>query len=45
MFMANDLTATDLQQMPNVQRLLVEQGTTVENHTITPPTCCPSRVS
>ena len=45
MFMADDLTATDLQHMPNVQRLLVEQGTTFENHTITLPTCCPSRVS
>lgn len=45
MFMADDLRATDLQHMPNVQRLLVEQGTTFENHTITLPTCCPSRVS
>jgi arylsulfatase A-like enzyme len=45
LFMADDLRATDLEHMPNVQRLLVERGTTFENHTITLPTCCPSRVS
>jgi len=45
MFMTDDLTTTDLQHMPNVQSLLVHQGTTLENHTITLPTCCPSRVS
>lgn len=45
MFMTDDLTATDLAHMPNVQRLLVRRGTTFENHTITLPTCCPSRVS
>ena len=31
--------------MPNVRRLLVDKGTTFSNHTITLPTCCPSRVT
>jgi arylsulfatase A-like enzyme len=45
LILTDDMTASDLETMPNVHRLLVEKGTTFENHTVTLPTCCPSRVS
>ena len=43
--MTDDQRAEDLAHMPNVQRLLVEEGTTFKNFTIALPTCCPSRAS
>jgi N-acetylglucosamine-6-sulfatase len=43
--MTDDPRASDLAEMPNVQALLVERGTTFENFTISLPTCCPSRAT
>ena len=43
--LTDDMASSDLRHMPNTQRLLADQGTTFVNHTITLPTCCPSRTT
>ena len=43
--MTDDMAATDLELMPNVQRLLVKQGTSFTNAVTTFPLCCPSRAT
>ncbi|CAO3661658.1 unnamed protein product [Umbelopsis ramanniana] len=40
-----DYRMDSLSYMPNVQKYLVEQGTTYTNHYATVSVCCPSRVS
>jgi arylsulfatase A-like enzyme len=40
-----DYRMDSLSYMPNVQKYLVEQGTTYTNHYATVAVCCPSRVS
>ena len=39
------MAATDVQFMPNVQRLLAKQGTTFDNAITSFPLCCPSRAT
>jgi len=41
----DDMREDELQFMPNVQKLLVEQGTTFDNAFSTFPLCCPARTS
>jgi N-acetylglucosamine-6-sulfatase len=43
--MTDDQALTDLQSMPNVQKLLVRQGTSFSNAITSFPLCCPSRAS
>jgi N-acetylglucosamine-6-sulfatase len=43
--MTDDQNLTDLKAMPNVQRLLVRQGTSFSNAITSFPLCCPSRAS
>ncbi|HEY8216835.1 MAG TPA: sulfatase [Acidimicrobiia bacterium] len=43
--MTDDQTAESLRYLPNVQRLLVAQGTTFENHFASYPLCCPARAT
>ena len=43
--MTDDMAATDVQFMPNVQRLLARKGTTFENAITSFPLCCPSRAT
>ena len=43
--MTDDMAATDLAMMPNVQRLLARQGTTFDNAITSFPLCCPSRAT
>ena len=43
--LTDDMTSSDLRYMPNARRLLANKGTTFVNHTITLPTCCPSRTT
>ena len=43
--MTDDMAATDLAMMPNVQRLLAKQGTTFDNAITSFPLCCPSRAT
>lgn len=43
--LTDDLDARSVACMPNVQRLLAEQGATFTNFFITTPLCCPSRSS
>ncbi|KAI9277066.1 alkaline-phosphatase-like protein [Phascolomyces articulosus] len=40
-----DARMDSLSYMPNVQKYLIEQGTTFKNHYATVALCCPSRVS
>lgn len=40
-----DYQLNSLDYMPNVQKHLVEKGTTFRNHYATVSLCCPSRVS
>jgi arylsulfatase A-like enzyme len=39
-----DYKLNSLDYMPNVQKYLVNQGTTYQNHYATIAVCCPSRV-
>jgi N-acetylglucosamine-6-sulfatase len=39
-----DHRLNSLDYMPNVQKYLVDQGTTYQNHYATIAVCCPSRV-
>ena len=43
--MTDDQSASDLRSMPNVQRLLVRQGTSFTDAITSFPLCCPSRAS
>jgi len=43
--MTDDMAATDLALMPNVGRLLAEQGTTFANAVDSFPLCCPARAT
>ncbi|MEA2171948.1 MAG: N-acetylglucosamine-6-sulfatase [Solirubrobacteraceae bacterium] len=43
--MTDDMAASDLAKMPNVQRLLVDKGTTMTNAVDSFPLCCPSRAT
>src|SRR5829696_3506895 len=43
--MTDDQNLTDLKAMPNVQKLLVRQGTSFSNAITSFPLCCPSRAS
>ena len=45
LILTDDQRTGDLAHMPNVQKLLVEQGTTFKRFTISQPRCCPSRAS
>lgn len=45
MILTDDLRASDLEHMPRVNHLLVDQGMTLPNFATTTPTCCPSRAS
>ena len=43
--MTDDMAATDVQFMPNVQRLLARRGATFDNAITSFPLCCPSRAT
>lgn len=43
--LTDDMRASDLQYMPNVQRLLVDQGTKFTKAWVTRSLCCPSRAT
>lgn len=43
--MTDDETYSELQYMPQVKSLLVEQGTSFDNYYTTSPNCCPSRAA
>jgi len=43
--MTDDMAASDLKLMPNVQRLLVDKGTTFDNAVDSFPLCCPARAT
>jgi N-acetylglucosamine-6-sulfatase len=43
--MTDDMAASDLKFMPNVQRLLVDKGTTFTNAVDSFPLCCPARAT
>ncbi len=43
--MTDDMSAADLELMPNVQRLLVRKGTTFTNAVDSFPLCCPARAT
>lgn len=43
--MTDDETLSELQHMPMVQSLLVNQGTSFDNYYTTSPNCCPSRAA
>jgi N-acetylglucosamine-6-sulfatase len=45
LILTDDQRTGDLAHMPNVQKLLVEQGTTFKRFIISQPRCCPSRAS
>jgi N-acetylglucosamine-6-sulfatase len=45
LILTDDQRTGDLAHMPNVQKLLVEQGTTFKRFIIAQPSCCPSRAS
>ena len=45
LILTDDQRTGDLAHMPNVQKLLVEQGTTFNRFIIAQPSCCPSRAS
>lgn len=43
--LTDDLDAAALAELPNVRRLLADQGTTFPNFFVSSPNCCPSRAS
>lgn len=43
--MTDDQTVESLRVMPNVERLLVDQGATFDNSFVSFPLCCPSRAT
>ena len=43
--MTDDMSAADLELMPNVQKLLVRKGTTFTNAVDSFPLCCPARAT
>ncbi len=43
--MTDDMSAADLELMPNVQKLLVKKGTTFSNAVDSFPLCCPARAT
>jgi arylsulfatase A-like enzyme len=43
--LTDDMTLHDLQFMPKVKKLLIEQGTNFSNYFVTNSQCCPSRSS
>jgi N-acetylglucosamine-6-sulfatase len=43
--MTDDMAASDVAFMPNVQRLLAKKGTTFDNAITSFPLCCPSRAT
>src|SRR5262245_51556799 len=43
--MTDDMASTDLKLMPNVQRLLVDRGTTFADAVDSFPLCCPARAT
>jgi len=43
--MTDDMAATDIDLMPNVQKLLVDKGTSFSDTITTFPLCCPSRAT
>src|SRR5687768_16830538 len=43
--MADDMAAADIELMPNVQRLLVDQGTSFTGAIDSYPLCCPARAT
>jgi N-acetylglucosamine-6-sulfatase len=43
--MADDLDVRSISQMPQLESLLVDQGTMFENSFVTTPLCCPSRAT
>lgn len=45
LLLTDDMRTSDLAHMPNVEKHLVQRGTTFSNHFTTLPTCCPSRVT
>jgi N-acetylglucosamine-6-sulfatase len=45
LILTDDQDVASLAHMPNVQKLLVEQGTSFNNMFVTTPLCCPSRAS
>jgi N-acetylglucosamine-6-sulfatase len=45
LIVTDDQTLEDAEHMPNVERLLAEEGTTFENAFVTDALCCPSRVT
>ncbi len=45
LIVTDDQDVATLAQMPRLQNLLVQQGTTFENMFVTYPLCCPSRAS
>ena len=45
LILTDDQRTGDLKHMPNVQKLLVQEGTTFERFTISQPRCCPSRAT
>ena len=45
LILTDDLDVYSISHMPNLQSLLIEQGTTFENAFVTNSLCCPSRVT
>lgn len=45
LLMIDDATVEDIEYMPNVQRLLVQQGTTFTRNYSPYPVCCPARAT
>jgi N-acetylglucosamine-6-sulfatase len=45
LILSDDQDVASLAHMPNVQKLLVQQGTVFTNMFVTTPLCCPSRAS
>lgn len=43
--LTDDLDGAALAELPNVRRLLADQGTTFPNFIVSSPNCCPSRAS
>ena len=43
--MTDDMAATDVELMPNVQRLLAKRGTSFDNAVDSFPLCCPARAT
>src|ERR687894_3000518 len=45
LILTDDLDAASISHLPNLQSLLIDQGTTFENAFVTDPLCCPSRAT